>query len=346
MKKIGICGAFGFDTNDNGGQPVKTREIYYLFRELYGKENLEILETFGKKKYLNLLIKSFLLVKNCESILMLPANNGLKIFAPLFSFLNVVFKKKLYYSVIGGWLPEFIENKKYLIKSLKTFNGIWVETSTMKDKLEKLGLDNIFVVPNFKDLEILSEEELIVTKNPPYKLCTFSRVMKEKGIEDAIKAVTEINEKSGKIKFELDIYGKIDSGYEEAFSNLQKSFPSYIKYCGMVEPEKSVSVIKDYFALLFPTYYSGEGMPGTVIDAYSSGVPVIATNWRYNPEIITHEVCGLLYDYNSKDLLIDILSDVYKNPDLINNMKKNCIKEAQKYTKKNVMALLEEYMRY
>lgn len=345
MKKIGVIGHFKKSSFD--GQTVKTRELHSALQENYGeKHTLHISTSQIKRKPFSFFLRCFKAMKLCENIIILPAQNGVRILPPLFSKNKKKYSYKLYYSVIGGWLPELLERKKHLIKYLKNFNGIWVETSTMKDKLEKLGLDNIFVVPNFKDLEILSEEELIVTKNPPYKLCTFSRVMKEKGIEDAIKAVTEINEKSGKIKFELDIYGKIDSDYEEAFSNLQKSFPSYIKYCGMVEPEKSVSVIKDYFALLFPTYYSGEGMPGTVIDAYSSGVPVIATNWRYNPEIITHEVCGLLYDYNSKDLLIDILSDVYKNPDLINNMKKNCIKEAQKYTKKNVMALLEEYMRY
>lgn len=27
--KIGVIGAFGFDTLDTGGQPVKTRALYY-----------------------------------------------------------------------------------------------------------------------------------------------------------------------------------------------------------------------------------------------------------------------------------------------------------------------------
>jgi glycosyltransferase involved in cell wall biosynthesis len=45
-------------------------------------------------------------------------------------------------------------------------------------------------------------------------------------------------------------------------------------------------VLRDYFALLFPIYYIGEGFAGTAIDAFSAGVPVIASDWKYNSEVI------------------------------------------------------------
>lgn len=345
MKKIGIVGHFNEMAFD--GQTVKTRELYNAFQEKVGKKQIFTvsLSEFRKNPF-KFFAECFKIMKICENIIILPAQNAIKILPPLFSINKKRYSYKLYYFVIGGWLPELLKVKKHLIKYFKNFNGIWVETSTMKNNLELLGLNNVFVVPNFKNLKIISEKELVFTKNPPYKLCTFSRVMKEKGIEDAINAVLEINEKVGYTKFELDIYGKIDSGYVDTFTNIQKSFPPYIKYCGIVEADKSVSVIKNYFALLFPTYYNGEGMPGTIIDAYSSGVPVIATNWRYNAEIVKHKKCGFIYDYKNKELLTKILSDIYETPALLNNMKKHCIKEAEKYTKESVMTLLEEYMKY
>ena len=44
--------------------------------------------------------------------------------------------------VIGGWLPNFLKKKKGLTKSLKKFDGIYVETSTMKTILEEMGFTN------------------------------------------------------------------------------------------------------------------------------------------------------------------------------------------------------------
>ena len=40
----------------------------------------------------------------------------------------------------------------------------------------------------------------------PLPLCTFSRVMKEKGIEDAVYAVRTVNEHFGRTVYTLDIY--------------------------------------------------------------------------------------------------------------------------------------------
>ena len=98
--------------------------------------------------------------------------------------------------------------------------------------------------------------------------------MREKGIEDAVNAVVSVNTDLGVQAFSLDIYGQVDGAQIEWFESLQKKFPSYIRYGGLVPYDKSVDVLKDYFALLFPTYYEGEGFAGTLIDAYSAGVPV------------------------------------------------------------------------
>jgi hypothetical protein len=43
------------------------------------------------------------------------------------------------------------------------------------------------------------------------------------------------------------------------------------KYCGIIDSHKSVDALKSYLALLFPTHWKHEGIPGTVIDALSVG---------------------------------------------------------------------------
>lgn len=343
MKKIGISGAFDFKGMYHGGQCVKAREVYYAFCEKYGKENVLFLETFRERNYIKLLFKSFLLIKSCEQIAILPAQNGVKIFAPLFSLLNKFFKRKLHYFVIGGWLPEFVESNSFLKKPLLKFNKIFVETNSMKEKLEKLRLNNVLYFPNFREMKILKEDDLVYSTSAPFKLCTFSRIIKEKGIGDAVKSVTCVNEKLGETAFCLDIYGVVDDAYKEEFEKIMSEAPDYIKYCGSVKPEKATDTLKNYFALLFPTYYSGEGLAGTLIDALASGIPTVATDWRYNAEIIENGVTGLVYDYKNKDLLTSTLEYLYSCPDKFNLLKKNCILEAEKYTRKAAMEIINKY---
>ena len=167
-------------------------------------------------------------------------------------------------------VTEFLENKKRLQRNLKKFDGIYVETNTMKVNMEKLGFSNIYILPNCKELKILKENELVYAASKPFKLCTFSRVMKEKGIEDAVNAVEEINKKYGETVFTLDIYGQIDSMQTEWFESLQSRFSKDISYKGLVPFDKSTGVLKNYYALLFPTRFYTEGIPGTIIDAYAS----------------------------------------------------------------------------
>ena len=69
---------------------------------------------------------------------MLPAQNALHII-PIVAQITKRKESKLIYSVIGGWLPSMLQDKKYLGKPLQKLDSIWVETSTMKCALEKQG---------------------------------------------------------------------------------------------------------------------------------------------------------------------------------------------------------------
>ena len=209
----------------------------------------------------------------------------------------------------------------------------------MKDKLSDLDIKNVLVMPNFKRIEIIKEEELKKQIGQPIKICTFSRVMKEKGIEDAIEVVKNINEKQIGSCI-LHIYGQVDENYKEKFDNIVKELPEYIKYKGMIEYETSVQTIKDYDLLMFPTYYEGEGFAGTLIDSMSSGVPAIVTDWKYNNEIIKNGYNGYLYEVHDNMKLQNIIENLIENKELILQMQENCIKEAEKYKEEVVIQVL------
>lgn len=341
MKQVAVVGHFAFGKQFLDGQTVKTKILAEELERIYGKETVVKIDTHGNKLKMGLaVVKAVFAMFKCKNIVVLPAHNGVRVFIPLLSMLKKISKCRLHYSVIGGWLADYIKDKKRVQNGLKSFDGIYVETKAMKNALDVLEYKNVFIMPNCKNLNILKEDELVYNTEKPYKLCTFSRVMKEKGIEDAVKAVKAVNEKYGETIFTLDIYGQVDAEQTDWFENLKNSFPDYVKYGGLVPFDKSTEVLKNYFALLFPTYYAGEGFAGTVIDALAAGVPIVSSDWRYNSEVVNNGDTGKLFETGNSKEFTDILDEIFLNAAKWNELKLNCINKAEEYLPKNVIGMM------
>lgn len=340
--KVSIIGHFGGDKKFFDGQTVKTKIITEELQNHLGQDQVLKFDTHGGwKTLLKAPIQVVHALKKSSNVLIFPAHNGLRVYAPLLSFLRCFFKnRKIHYVVIGGWLPQFISERKILAKSLKKFDGIYVETNTMKSALEAQGFTNVFVMPNCKKLTILSEDELVYPKDVPYRLCTFSRVMKEKGIETAINAVKQVNEELGYLAYSLDIYGQVDNSQTEWFENLKSQFPEGVQYCGSVDADKSVEVLKRYFALLFPTHFYTEGVPGTIIDAYAAGIPIIYSKWESYSDVVDDGVTGIGYDFDDENQFVKVLFDIVQDSKMLLGMKRNCIVKAKAYAPDSVIQVM------
>lgn len=341
MKKICIIGHYGFGRNLLNGQTIKTKIITAEIQKQFGSDSVLCLDLAGGvKKIPSLFFKVPQALQKCDDFIMLPVENGLRFLTPLLCFWNKIFKRRLHYVVIGGWLSKFVSKKNQIKKGLKRFNGIYVETNTMKKALEMQGFENVFIMPNCKPLKILSENELIYSEKMPFKVCTFSRVMKEKGIQTAVDVIKHINEMLGYTAYTLDIYGQVDSLQTEWFEELKNHFPEYVQYCGCVDADKSVDVLKKYFALLFPTHFYTEGIPGTIIDAYAAGIPVISAKWESYLDVIDEGITGVGYDFDNTEQFEKILITLIENPQSIIKKKKNCIDKALEYLPENAITIL------
>ncbi|MDC0505936.1 glycosyltransferase, partial [Amylibacter sp.] len=63
-----------------------------------------------------------------------------------------------------------------------------------------------------------------------------------------------------------------------------------------------------YDFLVLPTTWHGEGYPGVIIEAFSIGLPVIATNFRAIPDLVKDNYNGFLVEQNNIDNLILIIT--------------------------------------
>lgn len=336
-----IIGHFAWKHQCLDGQTIKTHNVYCALKEAIGDNNVGTIDTCGGLLFL-LRLPMILLKVLCTSknIVILPAQRGIKIISPILLLYNCFFKRKIHYIVIGGWLPEMANQSKLVKSCIQKFDAIYVETRNMQVALQSLDSNNVIVMPNFKQIPIRSIDDIHKQVFcEPYHLCTFSRVSREKGIEVAIEAVKLANKKLGKITYHLDIYGQIEDE-KEWFTPLMSRQPQYIQYKGLAAANDSVNILSHYYMLLFPTFYAGEGFAGTLIDAMCTGLPVIATNWHNNNEIITHGHNGFLVPIQDSENIVHILLKIASEPNNLSIIRQNCLEEATKYQSKQVIKTL------
>ncbi len=344
--KIGIWGQYG----DPGvriadGQAVRTTIITQELKNRYGKDSVCVANSnHWEKSPFRFLCRCIYMVANSKKIIIMPADNGFKVFVPILMALNIIFKKELFYVVIGGFLPALLRDHPMYLKMVKYFKALFVQTENLKKDLTVLGIKNIYILSNLKRLNTRSHEELKENDDQEIKLCVFSRINKEKGIEDAIEAVRKTNEKLGSNYVHLDLYGLVPATYRERLNELMRNNSDIASYCGIVEYNKTVETLKDYFVLLFPTFYYGEGFPGNLIDAFHSGLPVIATDWMYNKEIIRDGVHGILVPPHDTTSLSEAILKLYRNRSLALDYAHNCLDEARNYQPEQVMKELYKFL--
>lgn len=343
MTKVSVIGLFCTGREVSDGQSIKTRIITDELEKALGAQHVRRIDTYGWKKHpVKLFSDSIRAVLESENVIFMTDEGGIKIFPWLLLGANVFGKSKLHYIVIGGWLVPFLKKHRFFTACLKCFHTIFAETTAMRDGLNQLDFHNVALLPNCKNLTPISEEKFAGKLHEPYRFCTFSRVMREKGIEDAVNAVRKVNKCYGRRICELDIYGSVDPNETQWFQNLQEGFDNAIRYCGVVPYSRTTDVLKEYSALLFPTFYPKEGIPGTIIDAFAAGLPVIASRWSSFDDMIEDGVTGFGYPYGQNELLAEVLCDVLSEPEMLWNMKRNCLAKAQQFLPENVMKILLE----
>ena len=338
--KVGVIGRFGFGRILLNGQTVKTKNVVSALTDALGKENILLMDTYGGvKALLRMPFQCLRAAALCENLIIMPAHKGIRVIAPLLAVINLFFRRKLHYVVIGGWLNDLLQGKKFLTWCLKHFDWIYPECTSMKRRLEEIGFTNVVQMPNFKKIPILENTESSSAQPQILRLCIFSRIMREKGIDTAVEAVKAVNMQQKRIVVSLDMYGQVDEHQVRWFEDLQASFPEYIRYKGAVSPDQSVAVLRGYNALLFPTRFYTEGIPGTIIDAYAAGVPVIASMWENYSDIVD-DGTGIGYRFDDAEGLQSALMCLCKDPSALGKKKAACLQKAREYMPETVIPIL------
>ena len=244
-----------------------------------------------------------------------------------------------FYWVVGGSFHEMIKEGRFKVSNYTFLKGIFVQGQSMVDSLRESGLNNAVYVPNSKIINHYGKK--LPTQNEKMHFVFLSRVEEYKGCTDIIKSVDALNQNGYQGKFDVAFYGREseDTAYAKQFRKMVDAHAE-VEYKGLLNlrDTNNYDELAKYDVMLFPTYWHGEGFPGIVIDAYISSLPIIASDWNLNKDVIENGQTGWIIPPHNVDSLTEKMKFVIDNPVEVQKMSAICRERAAQYDSRIVLS--------
>lgn len=253
-----------------------------------------------------------------------------------------IFRKKIIFHIHAGAFDERYIKGSGLYRSFCRFllnntEAIVVLSNRWDDFFKaNFKIKRIFVIKNPVEKRIDSVH--VNGRNGVVKFLFLGRIADHKGIFDLVNLISD-EQKTLRGKC------KLLAGGNHEVERLQKTIADnnitdMVEYIGWTQGNEKADYFKacDYFIL--PTYE--EGMPMTILEAYSYGKPVISTPVGSIPEILDHNYNGLLFQPGNMPELKNLITEVINNPAMTDRLGKNALLKASEFYPSAIKQELEK----
>ena len=339
-KKILLLGAFGYREQRLSGQTIKTRNIYELIKKYCSDYSIEYFDTQEIKYSKGSLFSMLKQILSCDILIYLPAHGNLKYLFPIVFLLSKLKNIFIIYVVVGGWLADFLKKLPLHAFLLKKIKKILVQTNLLKERLEKeYNYSNVEVLHNFRFNDFTPNN---ISDNEKLELVFMARINKLKGLDTIFSFAEYI--KINSLNITIGFYGPVFENDKNYFED-QVSKYNFVTYHGVLEPEVIYETLSKYDVLLLPTQYYTEGFPGSILDAYISGIPVIVTQWLYATEFVEEGLTGYIVPFdNPQELFNERILQLYNNRDKLKEMKINASRKSADFSEGKAWDILQKTM--
>ena len=224
-------------------------------------------------------------------------------------------------------LLKFIERLTYFFSTNLFCNSFELkkfinENLTKKDvKVIAQGSINGVDTEFFKNTKTLDEKELIRDKfkidKKDFVITFVGRIVKDKGINELIEAFINLSKKYNNLKLLLV------GDYEEHLNPIKNENKILIDSLDSIITVGFQNDIRDFLSItdlfVLPSYR--EGLPNSLIEAGSFGIPLLATNINGCNEIIDDGITGILVEKKSAKKLEEAIDKLLEDKELYNSIK-------------------------
>lgn len=332
--KVILVGAINEGNTPTCGETMKNQLFVKRFNELFDK--VITVDTLNWKR------RPWVLFRLLFALLF---NRGAKVVisaSPISADIVIKFlyyirlKKDVFYWVVGGSLHNMVKEGKIKTNHMRYLKAILVQGTIMCKELQEAGLDNVIYIPNSKYIDYIPAKSQDGQQDKIH-FVFLSRISPYKGCDYIFESVKELNMQYAD-KFDVTFFGRIESGY----NSFQKSIGLFenVRYKGvlnLLSGNSGYEELAQYDVMLFPTYWDGEGFPGVVIDAYISSLPIIATNWNLNTDVIEDGKDGWIIPVHDVEALTAAMKNVIEHPETLDSKVNHINKKALQYDCRNIL---------
>ena len=195
--------------------------------------------------------------------------------------------------------------KKYIKYILNLADGIIVLGNSERDFFVKLCDDKFCkVIYN----SIICPSSSATLDKLPMIVCTMGTLGQRKGSYDLLKAIPFVLKEYPKTEFWLCGNGEVEK-CNRIIKNI--GVDQNVKLLGWVSENKKEEIYKNSSIYVLPSYY--EGMPRSILEAMSYGLPVIATSVNAVPDLVEDGKTGILIQPGDIDALANNIITLLRN---------------------------------
>jgi glycosyltransferase involved in cell wall biosynthesis len=339
-----VLGYFGRLTDQIDGQTIKTRSVYDLIKLNLYNDAVYMFDTqiLAVRKWQ--FFRLFYLLYKVKKVVYIPAHNNLYYFSPVLSLLSYALRFDVIHVVVGGWLDEFLLEHPFYVFFVRRFRAILVENSLTYESLKfTFGFKNVGLLHNFRIMEGICNDRK-KSLNTSFVVVFAARVSKMKGIDVYFDIASFFASCRPELNVKFLILGPIsDVDSVFIYEKLQQS--SNVDYLGVVGQADIFNLLEICDVTILPTKYFTEGFPGTILDSYLSGIPVVVSKWIHSEEFVDNGRTGFIVPFDSDfSAYSDLLEFLYFNPKYLEEIKKNVIEKSKVYSSEKAWEILRIYL--